>query len=159
MSRGPASVWILSPPTKDIIMRPLFSSESDLIYAMLAHASDPMHSLSAEQRKAIAARVPELKVYKHCGCGTCPTVYLTAGEEPPEPRRDANGKVVRKAPITCSPPIAPRRWCCFTSQAEFRWSSKSLLSTTTRSNFLGPNSSCFKGFSCRRYEEIGRLVA
>ena len=48
-------------------MRPLFSSESDLIYAMLAHASDPMHSLGAEQRKAIAARVPELKVYKHCG--------------------------------------------------------------------------------------------
>lgn len=75
-------------------MRPLFSSESDLIYAMLAHASDPMHSLGAEQRKAIAARVPELKVYKHCGSGTCPTVYLTAGEEPPEPRRDANGKAV-----------------------------------------------------------------
>lgn len=75
-------------------MRPLFSSESDVVYAMLAHASDPMHSLGAEQRKAIAARVPELKVYKHCGCGTCPTVYLTAGEEPPEPRRDANGKMV-----------------------------------------------------------------
>ncbi|MBF9010263.1 hypothetical protein [Corynebacterium phoceense] len=75
-------------------MRPLFTSESDVVYAMLAHASDPMHSLSAEQRKAIAARVPELKVYKHCGCGTCPTVYLTAGEEPPEPHRDANGKAV-----------------------------------------------------------------
>ncbi|MEX3563105.1 hypothetical protein VVR46_05170 [Corynebacterium phoceense] len=75
-------------------MRPLFTSESDVVYAMLAHASDAMHSLSAEQRKAIAARVPELKVYKHCGCGTCPTVYLTAGEEPPEPRRDANGKAV-----------------------------------------------------------------
>lgn len=75
-------------------MRPLFTSESDVVYAMLAHASDPMHSLSTQQRKAIAARVPELKVYKHCGCGTCPTVYLTAGEEPPEPRRDANGKAV-----------------------------------------------------------------
>lgn len=75
-------------------MRPLFTSESDVVYAMLAHASDPMHSLSTQQREAIAARVPGLKVYKHCGCGTCPTVYLTAGEEPPEPRRDANGKAV-----------------------------------------------------------------
>ncbi|QTG76017.1 hypothetical protein [Trueperella pecoris] len=60
-------------------MRSLTSHEAELLEALLKHGQASDDSMLTEAtRQDLIAQIPSTRVHSECGCGTCPSIQLSA---------------------------------------------------------------------------------
>lgn len=80
--------------------RPLTVTEHETLVAMITRAGELSgeRTVTADERQAWLARVPDLRVDEMCECGSCPSISLVA--EPPARVTEGADRVVLGAALS-----------------------------------------------------------